>query len=294
MKQIPIIFQGGSYGSYLLWLLSMLFTDEKLYEPFNKNTGSSHNMHSVRSLNIDLWLNDYNTPIDGMFLKVHAKLENHHSLLDNITKLTLHFGKSILIYPSHNTYLLHSNNNVYKTSDNFWAGPLGYIDKENLYNNFPVARSTPLEEVPIWIIREWLSYNFFNAMNDQIEWNLPDSIKDDNCLIIYIDELLYQLPTTIAKIQNFLEMPLTKDISSILPYHDKNISYQKYLDQDKLASDIVNSIKENNKLLTWNQNNLTIITESWIQQWIRNAGYDFKCNELNQFPTTSNELIQLL
>ena len=294
MKQIPIIFQGGSYGTYLLWVLTMLFTDEKLHDPFVKNTGPSHNMHNVRSLDINVWLDDNDTLVSGMFLKVHAKLKNYHSLLDNITKLTSHFGKSILIYPSYDTYLLNSNNYVYKIWDDLWTGPLGYIDKENLYNNFPITRGTPLEEVPVWIIREWLSYNFFNAINDQIEWGLPGRLKNDNCLIIYIDELLYRLPTTIAKIQHFLEMPLTKDINSILPYHDKNLSLQKYLGQDKLASDIINSIKENTELLTWNQSDLTIITESWIQQWIRNAGYDFKCFELNQFPTTSKKLIQLL
>jgi hypothetical protein len=272
----------------------MLFTENKLYEPFNERTGSSHELKNLNILDITDWLKDQSCYASGLFLKAHPKTQADQSLLDNLYKITSYFGKSILVYPSDNTYLLHSNNYAYKIWDNFWSGPVGYLNKSNLYNNFPVDKNTPLEQVPTWIVREWLSYNFFNSMNDQIEWFLPDRIKNKNCLIIFINDLLYDLENTVEKIKNFIDMPMTKNINSILLYHKKNLSLQKYLNQDAIANKIVTAIKENDTSLSWNSDQLTIITESWIQQWIRTAGYDFKCFELNQFPTTSKELIQLL
>ena len=294
MQSIPIIFQGGSYGTYLIWLLNMLFTENKLHDPFNKNTGSSHNLKNIKQFEITDWLKDQSCYPAGLFLKTHPKTKIYHSFLDNLHKLTSYFGKSILIYPSDKTYLLHSNNYAYKIWNDFWAGPCGYMDRSDLYKNFPIDRNTPLDEVPTWMIREWLSYNFFNSMNAQLEWFLPDRVEDKNCLIIFIDELLYGLPLTINRIQQFIQLPLTKNIDSILPYHEKNISLQKYLTQDKLALTIIDSVKNNIDSLVWNNTDLTILTEARIQQWIRDAGYDFKCNELNQFPTSSKELINLL
>jgi hypothetical protein len=294
MTSIPIIFQGGSYGSYLSWLLESVFTHETLYDPFVSSTGSSHNLKNPRRLRIDDWLKNPKNFSKVPFLRVHPKEEKYHSFLDNTNKLTEYFGKSILIYPSRNDYLLHSNNYVYKIWDNFWTGPLKYIDRDNLYNNFPVAKDTPIDQVPTWIIREWLSYNFIGMIDDTLEWFLPDRLHNKNCLIIYINQLLYHLPETIVKIQNFINMPLIKDIDDVMPYHKKNISLQKYLNQDSISADIISAIKNNDQSLTWDKNSLTIITECWIQHWIRNAGYDFKCNKLNNFPTTSKALIQLL
>lgn len=294
MQTIPIMFQGGSYGSYLIWLLTMLFTDNELHDPFIPSNGSSHNLKQLSSFQIADWLADQSCYPKDLFLKIHPKMEKHHSFYNNACDLTTYFGKSILMYPSKSTYLLHSNNFVYKTRHETGEGPLAHVNKDDLYNNFPVDENTPLEELPNWITREWLSYGFFNSMNDQIEWFLPDRLVDKNCLIIFIDELLYDLNHTVEKIQKFINLPLIKNINDVLPYHTKNLSLQKYLNQDVLASNIIESIKINNESLSWNREDLTIISEAWIQQWIRNAGYDFKCFELNQFPTSSKELIQLL
>lgn len=291
---IPIIYQSGSYGTYLSWVLYMLFTDDQLHDPFNEKTGNSHNAQKISRIDIKSWLQNNSLHPNTLFPLVHPKIDDQMSFGNNVTDLTSYFGKSILIYPSRDNYLLHLNNHVFKINENFWKGPFFYVDKNDFYNNFPVAPGTPLEEIEPWIVREWLSYNFFNALDMQLEWFLLDRYQNENCLIIFIDDLLYNFETTVAKIKNYINMPMTKSIESILPYHQKNVSLQKFLKQDELANKIVTAIQDNNESIVWDQNQLSIITESWIQRWIRNAKYDFKCHGLNQFPTTSKELLKFL
>ena len=291
---IPVIFQGGSYGSYLIWLLKMLFSDEKLYSPFELKKGNSHRV-KLHSIDIHQWLADH-TVCDHTqnFVKVHAKIKSSDSLESNLTRLTDYFGRSILIYPSRQTYLLHSNNYVYKIRDDLWSGSLAYMDVNNLYNNFPVDRSVSLPNVPRYIIREWLSFNFFNSMNSQIEWYLPDRITHTNCLILFIDDLLYDLEKSLGIVKNFLQLPYTKDIKCILPYHKENLSAQKFLKQDQLAIDIINSVQTRQLDLCWKADDLTIITEAWIEQWLRQQGYHFKNFQLDNFPTSAAQLVDLL
>jgi hypothetical protein len=291
---IPIIYQGGSYGTYLCWLLKMLFSDQSLYDPFILEKGNSHNTQ-VSRIDICKWLEDnesYDHSTD--FIKVHAKKDETHSLKSNLEQLTSYFKKSILIYPRDSSYLLHSNNYVYKIWDDLWAGPLKYINLDNLYDNFPVKKFTNPHDVPTYIIREWLSINFFDSMNSQIEWFLPDHISNPNCLILFIDDLLYDLPGTMNKIKNFLQLPYTKNINDILPYHKKNLNAQKFINQDRLATDITESISTNRLDLSWKQQDLTLITEAWIEQWLRCNGYDFKNFQLNNFPTSTAELMKFL
>lgn len=294
VTSIPIIYQGGSYGTYLGWVLNMLFTDDQLHDPFDEKTGNSHNANKIDVIYIEKWMDDKSCHPAVPFPLVHPKTDVSMSLEENVTDLTSYFGKSILIYPTNKTYLLYANNYVYKIWDDLWKGPFFYIDKNNLYDNFPVDPETPLEDVEPWIIREWLSYNFFDATDISLEWFLPKHYVNKNCLIIFIDDILYNLESTVAKIKNFINMPLTKNIDCILPYHQKNISLQKFIKQDELADKIVTAIQEKDKSLSWQQNQLSIITEAWIQRWIRNAGYNLKCHGLNRFPTTSKELIRLL
>lgn len=290
----PVIFQGGSYGSYLIWLSKMMFGDEKLYSPFDLEKGNSHNT-KLQSINIYQWLIDRNRYHHVQdFIKVHPKNKSSDSLESNVRSLTDYFGRSILIYPSQQTYLLHSNNFVYKIWDNLWSGPLAYMNVDNLYDNFPVDRSVSLSDVPKYIVREWLSFNFFNSMNSQIEWYLPDRFTHTNCLILYIDELLYDLENTLNKIKNFLQLPYTKDIKCILPYHKENLSAQKFLTQDQLATNIINSVQNHQLDLCWKAGDLTIITEAWIEQWLRQQGYHFKNFQLDNFPTSTAQLVDLL
>jgi hypothetical protein len=275
-------------------MLQMLFTDHEVYDP-GKTNGNSHGLKNSYSINdTDHWIKSpHPVPVD-FFFKVHPKTLEHHSLHTNVNKLTDYFGKSILLYPSKNTYLLHSNNFTYKIWKDLWSGPLAYMDRNNLYENFPVSRETKLENVPIWIVREWLSYNFFNSMNAQLEWFLPDRLKSDKCLIIFIDDLLYNPSDTINRIQEFVNIDFVKPFDTIISHHQTNLSRQQYIYQDSVANTIVESVVNNDIEYNWESKKLTIITEAWIQRELCNKGYNLKCNELNIFPTSTRCLIELL
>lgn len=290
MSTIPIMYQGGSYGAYVSWLIDTMFTDIKITNPF-ESTGTSHK-HRSPVLDIEKWTHRPNT-YSELTVKVHPKIRQYHSLPHHISLLTEFFGKSILVYPGKSTYLLHCNNYTYKIWDVLWSGPLAYMNREDLYNNFPVKQNTHLHDVPDWIVREWLSYNFFDSMNCQLEWFLPDTFNHQNCLIVFIDELFYEFEETLRKIQQFIEMPFTKNILDIKPLHVKNILNQKYLNQDSLANSIIASIDTKQSLI-WDSNQLTIISQSWLQNYFRQQGYEFRCHGLDIFPNNTEHLLTYL
>ena len=78
-----------------------------------------------------------------------------------------------------------------------------------------------------------------------------------------------------------------------MPYHKKNLSFQKYLNQDKTCNKILNAFF-NNEQLEWDKKNITVISESFIQKKMRDNGYEIKCHDLNVFPNTINDLKKIV
>ena len=199
----------------------------------------------------------------------------------------------MIVYPSKKSYLLTVNNYYYKIWDDPWTGPLAYANKEDLYKNFPVDPDTPLSELPVWIVREYLSYNLFGSWENQVEWQFDKVFKNDNCLFVYVDDILNDPIGVANQIKNFMSINWVRDPKEILPYHAKNLSLQKYLNQDELSSNIVKATLSNQHI-EWSADSLTLPSEAWIQRSLRNAGYGLKCHGLNQFPIDSTALTSLI
>ena len=72
--------------------------------------GNSHKLKNLVTVDIDTWLSNPSDINNVLFFKNHPKTKHSHSLTNNVDQLTSYFKKSILLYPSKNTYLLHSNN----------------------------------------------------------------------------------------------------------------------------------------------------------------------------------------
>lgn len=292
MKQtIAIAFSGGSYGTYLEWCLTSLTSTAPLFSPFTKS-GNSHEFIGVHLADIDGWRKFVKSSREPLFARFHPKTRKEHSLSENLDYVCSTTRSLIHLYPARNRILLSLNNQLTKISTNWWdAQTSSDIDIFKIYQNWPIAPTTPPSKIPPWVKREFLSFYLMPAWMDQVEWYHPDTWSHVKACVITVDDLLFNFETSLTKIQQHCGLNFVRPISDLLPYHQENLKLQYYLQQDQLCKDIVDSTV-NNVNLDWQA--LPLGSEVWVQWELRNRGFEIQCDGLDTFPTNSIQLKELL
>jgi hypothetical protein len=288
---VAIVFHGGSYGTYLEWCLTTLINHSQIQEPFNKN-GNSHKFKGNHLLDMQGWRGYLSSNTHHKFVRVHPKSSNTENIKDNICEIANNVSHLIYLYPAHENVLLCVNNFFYKIWDSWISRAFSQdINPHKIYDNWPVDPSTLIDQVPNWVMREFLSYYLMPAWFDQFEWKQPLVYPCQNITVITVQKLLFDFVTTMMEIKNVCDLEYQFHPEQLLPMHVKNLQLQKYLDHDRVCTEIVESIK-NNTNMSWPT--LTLPSEAWIQWALREIGYEIKCHNLDVFPTNSESLRNLL
>lgn len=290
---IPIVFNGGSYGTYLEWVLTTLCAQGSIKEPFTA-TGSSHNFKGNHLMNMEGWKKFVNGPSCHQFVRLHPKTLKQESLSENLNLITQSVERVIYLYPDLDSVLLILNNYFEKIWDNWWDHQFKTeISPEKIYNNWPVDSSVCAKDIPSWIKREFLSLYLIPAWQDQVEWYHLDTWSHARVLPVLVQDLLFDFENTIACIQKFCGLEFVKPISQMLLYHDRMLSIQPHLSQAQRAKQIIETTLAGINL-DWSSDSISLVTESWIQWQLRNLGFEIQCHELDIFPTNSLQLKNLL
>ena len=292
---VPILYHGGSYGTYLEWCLTVLTTDLPLTSPFT-TIGNSHNFPGHQLGNIKGWRHYVSSPECWKFVRLHPKTKSDEKLKQNLNEISSHVNFFIYIYPSKDTLLLSLINQFTKIWDDWWDSAFNSrqsISSSKIYENWPVPRDVPINQIPVWIKREFLSYYLMPMYFDQIEWDQPEHHNQHNCVFVSLDNLLYDFKNTILGIINQLNLKLIKPIDLLDPYYHQMSSLQTNVNQGVLCKEILDSIS-NQTLFDWTNQNLTLVSESYLQWQLRNLGYELRCHGLDTFPTNSVQLKELL
>jgi hypothetical protein len=294
-KTIPILFPGGAYGTYLEWVLTTLTSDTELISPF-ESTGSSHQFcgNHLLGFNSLRWHKFVEDDKFIPFVRLHPKTRQEESLSNNLLSILGTVENIIHLYPDKNSVLLTINNAHSKVWSNWFSNRmLDPVFSKNLYDNWPIVNDTVIEDLPIWIMREILSFNLMPSWQAEVEWYHPDKWSDDRCQLILVKDLLYNFEYTINQLQKSFDLDFKKSVKELLPYHASMLHLQLSLTQDQLCSNIVNSIVSDTKF-DWCNQSLPLASQAWIQWQLRNLNYELRCHELDIFPTNSVQLKQLL
>ena len=286
---IAIAYNGGAYGTYMHWLLTTLTSHNAITDPFEPN-GSSHGFKGQGFGNIEqFFVADQLDPI----IRVHPKNSQWHSLSENMNKLCDR-RRTIYIYPDENSVVLVVNNWLSKVWSNWWKQQfVTGLDKNLLYQNWPVDAGTDIDQIPLWIQREFLSHYLMPAWFDQVEWFHPDHWQHPNCLIVSVGDLLRNFETTMHTVLDFLKLETVRTVPELVQFHEKNLSMQKFFGQDCLARCIVDSATEPWDH-DWHDIPVPLATQAWIQWQLRNLGWEIRCDGLDIWPGNSVELQKLL
>lgn len=297
--KINISYAGGAYGHYLQWILYSLLIDEPLVAPWVGSTSHNKNYISDDAKRARLFTSSSCTTDDAVAGKLEYQVTINHpgtpdnspSFFEGIQMISNYVDCVLIPYFDHKTYLLGVHNSLYKPFDSLYTA-LGYIDRADLQNGWGFDTNEDLSNLPLWILREHHSFNLFNSWEGQCAWFLPNKLNQANCKFIFISDLFYNFLPTVEQIRKFLDIKWIRDPRDILSFHQTNLRQQKYKYQDALVSQILNSIADGTNF-TWNAKDITVHTEGYIQRALRHQGIVLKCDGLNQFPTSTEELIEV-
>lgn len=289
-----IIFPAGAYGTYLHWALDTLMSTDEMTDPGkNGRYGNSHGFNKNHLRDYQGWIKYLkNEPTQSM-VRFHPKTSEDQSIVDNLQNVLKDASKVIHLYPDHTSYLLNLHNYLYKIWNDLWNGGLRYINLDQIYSGWGIDKNIKPDQIPVWIKREFFSYNIFNSWEDQVEWYFPDVMAEqDNYKYVFVNDLLYDFKNTITKVQQFFNLDFVRCVDELLPFHQVNVSRQKHINQQPLAESIVDAVI-NKKDFMWQPTTLSIFTEAWIQRQLFKAGFGLKCDGLDIFPTNSLNLKKL-
>lgn len=149
---------------------------------------------------------------------------------------------------------------------------------------------TSWENMARWELREWLSLFYPKWIT---EWVEPRDMQLGSDVIkVANTDILCSLDDTVSTL--ILSLGLTKNDADIKSFTINWRRKQQYIiNEFNLVDDIVNSILTSQNI-TWDQRDLTVISESIIQKRLRDHGFEIRCYGLDNFPTETKKLAALL
>jgi hypothetical protein len=295
-ETIPIVFNGGAYGTYLEWLLTTLTTDCPVVDPFTKS-GNSHRYQGRHLIDMRGW-NEYVNTADtaSKFVRLHPKSSTTESISANLKTILSSVDRCIYIYPDNDSMLLVINNYFSKIWKDWWVHQISNeIGLEKIYDNWPIDPGLPVDQIPVWIQREFLSYYLMPSWYNQVEWYHLDTWQDRQCTTILVNQLLDDIEGTLYQIQKDTGLTWTKSVNDIFPMHQKMLSLQQHRNQDQLCQDIIKSVITNAAVgMDWTDIDLPLASQSYIQYELRNLNFEIECHNLDNFPTNSVHLKSII
>ena len=279
---IAIVFAPGAYGHFIQWCI-LYFSGKIDQLPFLED-GSSHGLReTVTDLSIE---------------RIHPRNVNDANKPDvvpvNLDIIANSYNKVILLYANYDSFLLNIHNKFNKLiidPHNGWLRRAEALDPE-MANNIKKFNVNNLFEMRPWQLREFLSYYMWAQHQAETEIENILNFNNNNIIKIDIRQLVDNFQTTIKTVLNFCELAVVR--TNFDEIYNIWIKLQKHVNKDQIVLDIVNSVI-NDVNIDWSDKSLTILDESIVQFKLREIhNLDLLCNDLDQFPTNTNDLKQLL
>jgi hypothetical protein len=282
-KAVPIIYNGGYYGTFVHWAL--LYFSGLVVEsgfPFFPN-GSSHQYEAGDALiGISEWRNFDSHQHTAPIYRVHPKTSKFDVLQDVISEILQSTGKAIYLTTSKHT-LLTINNKF----DKIWADGWMANQANELEENVSAWGSKKYDNLQEWQKREFLSYYIFkqHAAENEPLYSVPDKLFS-----FEIGDLFTDFEKSIRAMLDYVNLPCVR--TNLSEIHSTWATLQIHYGKDEQASAIIEAVTSD-KYMEWS--NLTLVDEAFIQMHLRDLhNLDMICYNVNVFPTNTTDLRKIL
>ena len=147
----------------------------------------------------------------------------------------------------------------------------------------------------IWELRELVSFYWFTRTHGEIDaWEKIKLLHHHKILCISINDIKNNFIHTVIKSAQHFDVPVLPEmIDRLTEVYNKWLPLQKQINKDSICRQVVESLLDKIPF-DWSHCNLSIVDEAWIQKTLRDNQVEIKCQDLNVFPTNTDDFLPLL
>ena len=283
-----IAYPGGCYGNFVAWTLEWMQGRYPLdYRPFTADR-NSHNWRSSYRQSIEEAVAH---PKLGAYVHPNRYVKESTDLTDsvrsNIEKLLTAYDKVVFLYPALDDFLWSCNNKLTK----IYGSADAWKEYTTTENKFFADNLSKWESSDTWGYREFLSFWLydqhisFTGYKDIVDY---ENIKVSK---IQINQIRDDFNNTFKKMSEWLQIENVRSDDDLTKLHLDWLQNEPYLYKDRLIENIIDAIINNVDIP---MNECSIFDQADIQRRLRNAGYEIKCYGLNEWPSTTTQLRELI
>ena len=275
---IKVCFPPGGYGTYITRCLYS-YTNLRIgeFEPLDfDNTGSSHYHYK----------NKHRKQIEELIQCLHFDVDPGLFIANT--------DRRLVMVPSPLHQLDYYNNQYVKYEK---RQLISYIDnqlppediKQKLKSGWNYMEPFS-ETTPAWILREFFSFWITDCFSNGYSVKTYSRIIAE--AIIDIQDIFLNFEYTFEYICSMLDLQINIKTDIILDSHKEFLSRQSFHNsQLKCQQWVYDTIKGVRNTASPCQ---TIFDESYVQYFLRELGYELKCDGLNNFPNNSRDLHNII
>ena len=277
-----IVYSGGAFGSTLDYAMHEFSNELTKISAQVLDDGSMHSYHKeYHATTIDFVEQqpvgqyktatiiypglDYLSPIDAVRKIKQILPPGQKVILIHFDTLDQVYRNQLFAYHKIPEYL----NNVLKDKPRFWN-----------------PNYQAVSDMQIYECREALSLSMQQA---------PDYLQvlaagDPNWMCVTPDDILYNFKNTTVNMLNYCELTLNQHCDIDIFYQTWFEKQQYIIEEFRTVQTIINSLQH--RPTKWLP--ISIVGEAIVQCILRNQGWEISCHNLNQFPTTTQDLKKIL
>lgn len=272
-----VTYAGGCYGNFVTWTLEWMQGRYPLdYRPFTA-ARNSHNWHSSYIKSIEEAVTH---PKLGAC--VHPIIRKSDKIVPNLEKLLTVYDKVIVLYPELEDFLWSCNNKLTKVK----KVKKGWFNVNSEYFGLE-----EWESKDPWEYREFLSLWLYDQ--HMVETGYKDIIDYNHNRVfkIQLGQIRDDFINTFTNLSSLLQIKNIRSNHDLSKLHNDWLKNEPYLYKDRLIKEMVDAIINN---IDIPMNDCSIFDQADIQRRLRNAGYEIKCYKLNEWPSTTTQLRELV
>jgi len=159
--------------------------------------------------------------------------------------------------------------------------------KLKLSQNWDYKFNTLNEDIPRWILREWVSFWIVDV------WKTIDSYKQiKSSFKLDTQDIFENIFEKLVECAKIVDKKLTADIDTIMNNQKKFIKAQQFHNSQIRCQQWVDQIL--NSQFDHPSPCITIFDESYVQYLLREQKFEIQCDQLNIFPLTSLDMKKII
>lgn len=290
---IHILFAPGGFGSTLEWSLRNYSIEyESTAIGFNNADGSMHKYEKMyHPLNYNELLKIETFPENTITTPIYPMKDFKPSEIINFFNTYYHEDKKIFTRVDNielaEIILLLAWNKIGLGAGhlfNLWSTPEYEFPKswDPSYQSW--------KDMEFWELREWFSIYYSGWVHEWID--AAELVSEtDNWLSVSPLSLINDFKTTVRQCVEFCNLHYNENINADIESSGWVNSQKNIVKQHSTLKQIVENTINNNEV---EFEKLTIVAQAIIQKRLRDQGYELRCFALNEFPTNTKDLYNLL